>query len=107
MTDVGVPMGPLVFTVVLTPAIAAVVLDTFAEAVMAATLGLVIWQLVSLFGPTLWLAIGLLTLAIVVRVTGLVLGISAGERLSGPALSAFLEVLGRGRDRTERRGDDR
>jgi hypothetical protein len=107
MTAGGVPIGPLVFTVVVTVAILAVVLDTFAEAVMAATLALAIWQLVSLFGPTLWLAIGLLTLAIVVRVTGLVLGVPAGEGLSGPAWSAFLNALGRGRDRPERRGDDR
>jgi hypothetical protein len=104
--DGGLPVGVIVFAIIVTLAILGIVTDTFAEGVMVATLAVVIGLLAQVFGPTLWLAVALVVLAFSVRVTVLVLGDPAADGLGGQAWLSFLTALSRIRDNAERDDQD-
>lgn len=56
MDDPGGVLIQFLFTLLVFGAIVAIVTNTYAEVVLAATLLAILWQLVGFFGPSLWLA---------------------------------------------------
>lgn len=91
------------FTLLVFVAILAVVTETYAELVLAATLLAVIWQIVSLFGPSLLLATILVCLGLGLRLALAVLGGLLGDATGVQVRAQLLDDLltGRGRNRDE------
>jgi hypothetical protein len=99
-TDLLIKVG---FTLIVFCAILAVLTETYAEAVLAATLLAVIWQLVTVFGVSLFLATVLILAGLGLRLGLAALGGFLGADAAGIQFRArLLEDLFTDRDRRNR-----
>lgn len=92
------------FTLIVFVAVLAVLTERYAAAVLAATLLAVIWQIVDLFGASLFLATALVTVGLLLRFALAVLDILLDGDATGVQMRARLLddlVTGRDRDRDE------
>lgn len=64
-------MDDFIFALIVFAAIIAVLTDTYGEAVLAATVLLIIWQMTEIFGPNLFFAIFLIMVAAILKIAAM------------------------------------
>ena len=64
-------MDDLIFALIVFAAIIAILTDTYGEAVLAATVLLIIWQITEMFGPNLFFAIFLIMIAAILKIAAM------------------------------------
>lgn len=94
------PLGDLVFTLVVFVAVMAVLTDTYPDVIMAGVMLLVIWQLVALFGASLLLVtVVLLAIGLVRAGATLAERLFSGDVAGEQVMASLLEHLIAGRTR--------